>query len=354
MDEINFNSYDFQTQKKRRRNRFFLLAGLLAVNYIIFNTALLNKEWEIKNELVGANRFEAAWIKKFTGLLFFNQNYAKKIDKNYIMPEKEPNRLDILILGMRGEDDEDAKLAGALLTDTVMVFSHDQITKQSSLISIPRDLYVKTGNTKNKINAVYEYGLLRKEGIGYVKKLISQITGVYMDNIIVADFSAFEKLVDQLGGINITLAKPFREENQWGYVFELPAGENHLDGKNALYYVRSRYSTSDFDRAYRQQQILFAIKHKMTQLNLMSDPIKTLSVINTLSQNIQTDVNIWNIKELIDLGREVDISSSVFKKQVLSTDNLLYQTIGPNGEYILLPVGDNFDQIKTLFQDILK
>lgn len=349
----NFNN-DSATKRKRRRSRFFWAIGFVAIGYITLNTPLLNKEFDIKSEFAQNGKLEPTWTKRFAGLLFINQNQAQEVDINYLMPEKEANRLDILILGIRGEDDADAELAGALLTDTIMVFSHDKTTKKSSLVSIPRDLYIKIYNKKDKINAAYEYGLLRKEGTSYVKKLVSQVAGVYIDSVIVVNFASFEKLINQLDGIDITLTKPFKEEGQWGYSFELPAGENHLDGKSALYYVRSRYSTNDFDRAYRQQQVMFAVKNKITKLNLISDPIQTLSVISTLGQNIETDINIWNIKEMIDLGKEVDTSPSKFKREVLSTDNLLYQTSKPNGEYILLPVGDSFVQIKQLFQGILK
>ncbi|MEK7138557.1 MAG: LCP family protein [Patescibacteria group bacterium] len=343
MDEINFNSQKFQNKNQRKRKRFFLILGFAVFGYIFFNTGIIANKVSI----------EPIWTKKFATLLFFNQNQAQEIDPDYVMPEKEQTRLDILILGIRGENDADAELAGALLTDTIMVFSHDQVTKKSSLISIPRDLYVKIYNKKDKINAAYEYGLLRKEGTNYAKRLISQITGTYIDNVIVVDFSSFEKLIDQLGGIDITLAKPFKEEGQWGYVFELPAGTNHLDGQNALYYARSRYSTTDFDRASRQQQILFAIKDKLIKLSIISDPIKTLSIVNNLGQNIKTDINLWNIKGIIDLGKEIDTSPTVFKKNVLSTDNLLYQTTDPRGTYILLPQGDNFQQIKEFFKNSL-
>jgi LCP family protein required for cell wall assembly len=352
---LDFNTNEFKEKRRRTRNRFFLIIGFIVIGYIVFNTALLDREFEVENEAAKReSEFDAVWFKKFANLLFFNQNQAEEIDTDYIMPEKEPNRLDILILGIRGEYDNEDEEAGALLTDTIMVFSHDQLTKKSSLISIPRDLYVKIYGKKDKLNAAYEYGLLRKDGTNYVKELVSQITGVYIDNVIVADFSSFEKLIDQLGGVTITLSKPFKEEGQWGYTFELPAGENHLDGQTALYYVRSRYSTSDFDRAFRQQQVLFAIKDKLTELSALSDPIKTLSIINTLNQNIKTDINIWDVKEIIDLGKEVDTSPTMFRKQVLSTDNLLYQTTGPGGIYILLPQGDNFSQIKQLFQDIIQ
>lgn len=362
------SDFNYFLEKKRSKKKywFFLILGFITFGYIFFNTSLLTDrgegsiqrwisvEFEIQNKDTNQeSKFDSAWFRKFASLLFFNQNQTEEIDTNYIMPEKEPNRLDILILGIRGEDAEDAKEAGALLTDTMMVFSHDQLTKKSSLASIPRDLYVKIGSGKDKINAAYEYGYYRREGTDYVKKLVSQITGVYIDNVIVADFSSFKKLIDQLGGIDITLAKPFKEEGQWGNAFELPIGNNHINGQDALYYVRSRYSTSDFDRAFRQQQVLFAIKNKLTELQIISDPIKTLAVINTLNQNVKTDINIWDVKEMIDLGKEVDTSPAMFKKQVLSTNNLLYQTTGPKGSYILLPQGDNFDRIKQTFQEIL-
>ena len=121
--------------------------------WIIFNTSLFTREFEFQNDLADKkSESDSVWFKKFTSLLFFSQNRAEEIDTDYVMPDKEPNRLNVLILGIRGEDDENAEEAGALLTDTIMVFSHDQLTKRSSLISIPRDLYVKIGSDKNKIN----------------------------------------------------------------------------------------------------------------------------------------------------------------------------------------------------------
>ena len=156
MDQLNFNSENFKENKGRTRNRFFLIIGFIVIGYIVFNTALLDRKFEVENKTAKeGSEFDAVWFKRFANLLFFNQNQAEEIDTDYIMPEKEPSRLDILILGIRGEYDENDEGAGALLTDTMMVFSHDQLTKKSSLVSIPRDLYVKTDSTKNKINAAY-------------------------------------------------------------------------------------------------------------------------------------------------------------------------------------------------------
>ncbi|OGM98032.1 MAG: hypothetical protein A2915_01225 [Candidatus Yanofskybacteria bacterium RIFCSPLOWO2_01_FULL_41_34] len=275
---------------------------------------------------------------------------SEPIDPDYIMPVQEPDRFDVLVMGLRGEDDPDASDGGPLLTDSIMVLSYDKTTKKVSMISIPRDLYVKIDkNKKNKINTAYEFGHYKKDnGINFTKELVSKITGVYIDKAVILDFSSFEKIIDQVDGIDIILAQPFEESQQWGYKFSLPAGPNHLDGKNALYYARSRFSSSDFDRSRRQQEVVFALKDKLTKLNFWSDPIKTLSILNSIRSNIKTDLNIWNATELLSLSKEIS-SAEKIKKYTITTDNLLYES-RTTGSYILLPQGDNFTQIKQLFQ----
>ena len=279
-------------------------------------------------------------------------------DPDYVMPEDDKNRWNILIFGIRGEDDEYADEAGALLTDTIMVLSYDKTTKKTSLISIPRDLYVRIyGTKKDKINSAYEIGVLRKNGLGFTKKLISRITGLYIDNVLVLDFSSFKQIVDDLGGVDITLDQPFTETQQWGYEFTLPVGPNHLEGQTALYYVRSRFSSSDFDRAQRQQKVIMAIKDKVLQLDLLADPIRTLTILNTIRKNINTDLNIWDAGSLLELSKEFESTGEKTKRFVITTENLVYEThiqTDVGNLYVLLPNGDNLQGIKELFQHILK
>ncbi|HVZ10940.1 MAG TPA: LCP family protein [Candidatus Paceibacterota bacterium] len=273
--------------------------------------------------------------------------------RDYVMPEKEDDRLDVLILGMRGEDDPDAADGGALLTDSIQVLSYDKKTHKSSLISIPRDLLVWThGDNDNKLNEAYEYGLSHSNNsLQFIKDKISQITGVYIDNVVIFSFSSFKEIIDSVGGIDVTLDQPFSEPKQWGYPFSLPAGPNHLDGQNALYYARSRYSSTDFDRSRRQQQVMFALKDKLLSLNFFSDPLKTISVFNTIRSNIRTDIGVFDIKNFVTLAKTADFAA--MKKYIISTDNLVDQGKDANGIYILTPKGGNFDQIKSLFQTIL-
>src|SRR3989344_2145766 len=146
-------------------------------------------------------------------------------DPDYVMPVKEKDRVDVLVLSVRGEDEVDSADAGPLLTDSIQIFSYSKTSSAASIVSLPRDLYVMTANDKKeKLNAVYEYGYYHSNNsLQFIKNRISQITGVYIDYVIVFDFASFKEIVDTLGGVDITLAKPFTETQQWGYSFSLPA-----------------------------------------------------------------------------------------------------------------------------------
>lgn len=343
-----FKQPDFNDRSQYGLKRFtgvlLLILVLTTVGYASFRLGNKTNEIEVQNNL-------SLWRKTFNVLTF---NAFELIDKDYIMPSPEENRLDILILGIRGENDPEAKEGGALLTDTIMVFSFDKLTKKASLVSIPRDLYVKiTRDKKDKINSTYEYGVYHHYGLNYIEELVSKITGIYIDKTLVINFSSFEKIIDDIGGIDIHLERPFQEPKQWSYIFNLPAGDNHLNGRDALYYTRSRYSSSDFDRSRRQQEVVFAIKNKLQNLDFWKDPIKTVGILNSIRGGIDTDISIWDYKNLLGLAKEIN-GAEKFKKYTISTDNLVYESKTSSGSYILLPKEDRFDQIKQLFRDIIK
>lgn len=265
-------------------------------------------------------------------------------DPQYQMPDNDTNRLDILVLGIRGKDDVKN---GGLLTDTILLFSLDTKTGASALTSIPRDLTVRITDEKmEKINTAYAH-----YGLGGTKKLFSRMSGVGIDNIVVVDFEAFRAVVDTLGGITITLDKPFTETQQWGYEFKLPAGKNNLTGEQALYFARSRYGTSDFDRSRRQMQVVMAIRDKASALNLTGDPLKTLEVISAVRKHIETDLNIFALVTIKDLLAQQDKLGRI-KRYHLTTENILYETVA-NGIYELLPRDGSLSHIKKFFSTVL-
>jgi len=271
-----------------------------------------------------------------------------------LLPENDENRENILLLGYRGPDDPN----GGLLTDTLMILSVEKSTDRVAMISIPRDLFIQIPGTKinEKINYAYAYGQEQRGGQGvlYIKAAIAQVTGLFIDNVVLVNFNAFSDLVDALGGINIYLKEPFVENIQFSkeIIIDLPVGENHLNGQTALYYIRSRYTTSDFDRAKRQQRVLLAIKDKATSLGVLANPIKVFALLDALGKNVKTDLGVGDIKNLLVLYGRLDFDTLQTKVFDTTPQGLLYADQSDTGAYILLPVGGNFDQIKAACQNI--
>lgn len=298
-------------------------------------------------------------------------------------PQPDPDRINILLLGLRGEGDPD----GGLLTDSIMVISYKKSTGQVALISIPRDLYVTMPGEqyKEKINFAYALGFEKRNGAAggllYSKIAISKVTGLNITYAISVDHAAFKEIVDILGGVDIYLAKPFIEDKQWTnggdagpswafsiqtetattsegvqttqkWVFEIPAGNSHLDGNTALYFVRARYSSSDFDRVARQQQVLLVIKSKAFSLGVLANPVKLFQIMDSLGKNIRTDMTAADIGNLLTLYPKVDTKNVIHKVFDTTPEGLLYQTKIDNGPYILLPQGDNFDKIQEVCKTI--
>ena len=264
-------------------------------------------------------------------------------------------RLNILLLGIRGIGDPH----GGLLTDAIMVLSVKPETGEAAMISIPRDLYVKVPyhDYEHKINEVYAVGFSEdknknlaersQEGLEYSKKAVSRITGLDIHYAVSGDFKAFKEIIDTLGGVTITLNRPFTEMNQFEEgIISLPAGTQTIDGETALLFVRARFSTSDFDRAKRQQQVLISLKNKALSLGVLTNPLKIISILDSVGNHVRTDMELWEIQETAAMAKKID--GSKVKKKVFDTskEGLLYPSRDEKGSYILLPEGDNFSRIQ--------
>ena len=286
--------------------------------------------------------------------------FGNKFPSAEYNPPKDEDRINALLLGIRGEGDPD----GGLLSDGMMVVSFKKSTGQITLISIPRDLYLQMpGETRyEKVNAAYVIGIEKyNNGLDYAKKTTAYITGLYIDYAAAINFEAFKDIIDLLGGITIFLDKSFIEDKQWlcdekgenCSPFVVEAGEQTLDGEEALVYVRSRFSSNDFDRARRQQQILLALKDKILSLGILTDPLKISGILDVLSKNIKTDITPWEVPKLIELTKTAKTDNIIRKVFENSEQGLLYET-KINGIYVLLPTEGNFDKIRETCQNIFK
>ncbi len=342
-----------------------------------------------------------------------NANIWGSLVKNLPGVEKklqgeDAGRINVLLLGIRGE----GMVGGGLLADTIMVLSihpkqDEQDQPRASLVSIPRDLYVKVPNREEhrKINAVYALGEERKPGGGGMEDMrvaVGEISGLDIPYAVTINFQGFRDLVNAIGGVKITLDEPFQESLQFRepqvcdpYVFtvptkppqyqykyhtrsdgtryvakayplcynpnvecsgnfKLPAGENILDGDKALCYARSRKTSNDFERAKRQQSVVSAMKKQALSTGTLTSFEKVNAVINSLDKNIRINMAAWEMQRLFELY--VKMGDIEPQSKVLDTteEGLLYhpEKNDPNAGYILLPRGDTYDRIKALFQSL--
>ncbi len=329
---------------------------------------------------------------------------------------EENGRINILLLGMRGENVE----GGGLLADTIMVLSihpkqNDQDTNRASLVSIPRDLYVNLPNQdwRAKINAVYAEGEkreLHKGGMDDMLAVASEISGLEIPYAVTINFQGFKDLVNAIGGVTVHLEQPFEESTQFrglkkrcdgvkytvfsgeyeekrikrkngtyyanpkryplcfekmtqeaiaelecGGNFKLPAGDNVLDGDKALCYARARYASSDFDRARRQQEIIKLIKEKALSLGTLTDFSKVSAMLDSLGNNVLTNLEPWEMKRFLDLYQTLGEANQINQKVLEnSEEGLLYNPPQTKETgYILLPIGDTYDRIREMFRTSL-
>lgn len=293
----------------------------------------------------------------FSNLIFsFGQN----------LQTDEKGSTNILLMGVGGEGHD-----GSNLTDTLLVASIDYKNKLVPMLSIPRDLFVSTTETgKSKINSVYAYGINkygRPGAVNILKETVSKIIGLPIQYYIKIDFAGFEKIVDSLGGIDIYVEKSiydteFPKGETTGYeTFSIKAGLQHLDGITALKYARSRHTSSDYDRAKRQQELLYAIKEKALSLNILTDPSKIQALYNSISQSIDTNLSLPEIIELAkvskDYGKE-SVFPIVLNDDPTACGGLVYT---PDRSYfadasVALLAGNSYDYlhffVTTVFKNI--
>ena len=357
-----FNSFKVKHKKNRRKlfRKTAVVFCVFALFIIIPGGYMVYKANSNFDRMTGE---KYSLVKGFIKMLPFSGNFfqifptedeeestIEKLKKNKL------DRLNVLILGIRGVNDPN----GGLLSDTIMVISLELRTGKVALISIPRDLYVEMPHHdfKNKINEVYVHGIEDrdwKRGLEYSKEAVADVTGLDIHYATSVDFKAFKEIIDTFGGVTITLDRPFSERNQFAEgVIELPAGKQIIDGDTALLFVRARFSTSDFDRAKRQQQVLLAMKEKAFGLGVLSNPTKIISILDSLGNHVKTDAELWEIKELVVLMQKIDTIDAKRKVFDTSEEGLLYASRDENGSYILLPEGDDFGKIRSACRDIFQ
>jgi LCP family protein required for cell wall assembly len=257
---------------------------------------------------------------------------------------------------------------GSDLTDTIILTSINPTTYQSSMLSIPRDLYVRIPDTKRytKINAVYVYGLKlggHQRGIELLKQAVAEVTGQRIDYYAIVNFSAFEQAINALGGVNVEVADDIYDNRYPGpnysyQTFAIGKGPHHLDGATALKYVRVRHTAGgDFGRARRQQQVIEAAKNKFFEKKGLRESLSFFNeILKIIQANVKTDVELADYFPLLLLVKDINANQVVNRVLDNTAEGLLedYQPV-MNGiaAYTLRPRAGNYFEICKLAAYIL-
>jgi len=264
-------------------------------------------------------------------------------------------RVNILLLGIGDEEH-----SGANLSDTMIVASLDTKKNTVSMISIPRDFYVNIpGYGYAKINEAHAYGESKRKGEGpdKAKETVAQLFDIPIHYYARVDFSGFSKIVDAVGGVDIYVSQDLYDpyypaENGAEVVYSIDKGMHHMNGKEALRYVRSRKTTSDFDRARRQQEVLVAVKEKILSTETVFNPKRVLEISSILGEHIRTDLQINELKRMYALSKDVSKDNVVSKVIDEKETGLLVGGMSDAGASILRPASGNYRDIREFVQSV--
>ncbi len=225
-----------------------------------------------------------------------------------IMPFTSPpaasvfnRRINLLIMGI--DQRPDGVALEPANTDSLMVASIDPVSRQISLLSIPRDLWVDLalpggGKTEDRINASWALGVLSGKsasaGAKQLERDLHDNFGIDIDYWVLLDFPGAEKLFDAVGGVDVDIP-PELSVPEWYYSdddvhavwLSFSPGPQHLDGYHAVAFGRYRTSDSDLYRVKRQQLVLTAALSKVFSLGLLNDPFALWDAYGSL---LRTDI----------------------------------------------------------------
>jgi LCP family protein required for cell wall assembly len=209
--------------------------------------------------------------------------------------------MNVLLLG---SDSRDPNSTAGTRSDTMMLAHLDADHRHAYLISIPRDTWVeipatgdgRRGGTMGKINSAYARG-----GAPLAVRTVEAFTGVRVDHVVIIDFAGFQRVVDALGGVDMTVDQTITSIFPPHRTFV--QGKRHFTGAEALDYVRQRYqfADGDFARERHQQQFLKALMDKAAGMGVLSDATRLNGFLRAATKAVTVDETF----DLVDVAMQV-------------------------------------------------
>lgn len=270
-------------------------------------------------------------------------------------------RVNIVILSYGGAGHD-----GAYLTDSMMVMSLKPNDSATTLVSVPRDLWVQVppnSGQYQKLNTAYQDGLSngydhmppgRLAGGAEAAAKVGDITGLPITYWVTIDFSGFRNLVDSLGGVDINVPTAFTAKypinddpqiNAGWKIIHFSAGQQHMNGEQAIEYARARYvlspasEGSDFARSARQQLLIRAILSRAKQ------PTAWPGLTNATDALQKTMYSNLSLADLLLFAQKMDFNHAT--RIGLSDQNVLVDAQSSDGQDILLPGNGDWNVVKS-------
>jgi LCP family protein required for cell wall assembly len=238
------------------------------------------------------------------------------------------NQVNILLLG------SDYRPKMGFNTDIMMVLSLNLEKRTATLVSFPRDLYVNIpGFGMNRINASQAFG-----GFELTAATIKENFDFDVDYFIMTNFSGFRLIVDTLGGITVNAGAELNDtctlpqaENKMCHI---SAGETTMDGATALWYVRSRYTTNDFDRTRRAQEVITAIFKKAMTLDAIN---RGPELYDLLIKCVETNLSMDMVMQLLPISSHLIDNPSLVERYSIGPSNVTNYTVPGSGAMVFIP-----------------
>jgi LCP family protein required for cell wall assembly len=247
-------------------------------------------------------------------------------------------KMNVLLLGSDQRPNE-----GGFRTDAILLVTLNSEDKTVSVVSFPRDLWVQVPSLyEMKINQVFELG-----GFDATAEMMEANFGVRPDYFVMTNFAGFMQFIDNRGGIDVNIGAPLTDDcdlpQQVDGDCTVQPGELHMDGPTALWYVRSRQTTSDLDRLRREQEVLYAIIKKLINFKTLE---QITSIKAEVTENIETNFTVEQGFSLLPFVTTVLNSEGKISHFAITEDQAT-PSWSWNGMWILLPDYNAIDNLLT-------
>ena len=227
---------------------------------------------------------------------YFMSGSLRNVNAFADLPENELGY--VLLMGVDRRDGDVGR------SDTLMLAAVDEEHGRAALLSIPRDTRIEVGSYGyDKINHAYAFG-----GHEMTLASVSALVGVPITHYIMVDTSAFERIVDAVGGVDIDVEKRMYYEDPWdddgGLVIDLAPGEQHMNGAQAIQYVRYRDGEGDIGRIGRQQHFMRALLAQLLSPQVLP---RLAAVVDEVKNAVDTDLTTRQLLTLATRLKDMEV-----------------------------------------------